>query len=234
MFESDSTKAKQIQSDVLLESLSSNEYFTSHTLQSLNKALNTTDKRIVGAINEIMKKQTSLQSATQNAINQQFSVLGDVLANPELLTKLQKVSTNLIEAVSKHDEEIKEIKETVPPQEKQVCFVIPRVNITTKSPEVFFPFKGTITKLVASVSSSCLNRDDDDAAIPIDIQYLSDNEWRKIVDIEIAKGECFATKNFNDDSLVINNKSIRIKINSLPANNDTTDVSVILYLTINN
>ena len=234
MFESDATKAKQIQSDVLLESLSGNEYFTSHTLQSLNKALNTTDKRIVGAINEIMKKQTSLQSATQNAINQQFSVLGDVLANPELLTKLQKVSTNLIEAVSKHEEEIQEIKETVPPQEKQVCFVIPRVNITTKSPEVFFPFKGTITKLVASVSSFCLNRDDDDAAIPIDIQYLNDGEWRKIVDIEIAKGECFATKNFNDDSLVINNKSIRIKINSLPANNDTTDVSVILYLTINN
>ena len=232
MFETDATKAKQLQSDVLLESTSGNEYFTSHTLQSLNKALNTTDKRIVGAINEIMKKQTSLQSATQNAINQQFSVLGDVLAQPELITKLQNVSNNLIEAVAKHDTQIQIIKETVPPQEKQVCFVIPRINTTTKSPEIYFPFKGTITKLVASVSSFCVNRNDDDAAIPIDIEYLRDGEWRKIVDIEIPKDEYVASKNFNDEELVVNNRSLRIKVKSLPVNNETTDMSVILFLTI--
>lgn len=234
MFETDAVKAAQIQSDVLLESTANNENFTYHKLANKNKSLDTSDKRMVGAVNEILKKQNSLQNAVQNSINQQFAVLGDVIAYPELLDKLQSVSGNLIEAVSKHDIEITNIKEISGPQEKDICFVIPRVNMTTKSPEIFFPFKGQLTRIVASVSSFCENRENEDADIPIDIEYLADDkEWRKFADATISKNEFVVSKNFNDPELIVNNRSLRIKINSLP-DGETTDMSVILCMKVIN
>ena len=60
MFETDAEKAAQIQSDVLLETTGTNGYFTYHKIANKNKSLDTNDKRIVGAINELLKKQNSL------------------------------------------------------------------------------------------------------------------------------------------------------------------------------
>lgn len=113
MFETDTEKAQQIQSDVLLESTANNPYFTAHKVPAKNKALNTTDKKIVGAINELLKKQNSLQNAVQNSINQSFDATGDIISHPDLLERLREISPSLIEAVCDHEEKINALQELV-------------------------------------------------------------------------------------------------------------------------
>ena len=113
MFETDTEKAQQIQSDVLLEKTSDNPNFTYHKLAAKNKSLDTSDKRIVGAINEILKKQNALQTAVQTSINQSFDATGDIISDPSLLERLREVSPNLIEAVCDHDEKINTLQELV-------------------------------------------------------------------------------------------------------------------------
>lgn len=113
MFETDTEKAQQIQSDVLLEKTSDNPNFTYHKLAAKNKSLDTSDKRIIGAINEILKKQNALQTAVQTSINQSFDATGDIISEPELLERLRAVSPNLIEAVCDHEEKINTLQELV-------------------------------------------------------------------------------------------------------------------------
>lgn len=113
MFETDTEKAQQIQSDVLLEKTSDNPNFVYNKLAAKNKSLDTSDKRIVGAINELLKKQNSLQSAVQTSINQSFDATGDIISDPELLERLRAVSPNLIEAVCDHEEKINTLQELV-------------------------------------------------------------------------------------------------------------------------
>ena len=111
MFETDTEKAQQIQSDVLLEKTSDNPNFAYHKVPAKNKSLDTSDKRIVGAINELLKKQNSLQNAVQTSINQSFVATGDIISDPELLERLRAVSPNLIEAVCDHEEKINTLQE---------------------------------------------------------------------------------------------------------------------------
>lgn len=233
MYEQDTDKANQIQSDVLIETTANNPNFQASKISSKNTAFNTDDKRVVGAINELLAAQNKLYESTQATVKEQNDLIGDTTATPELKEKLTAVSTNLIEAVAKCDTNITTIKKAIAKENKQVCFVVPRVNSTTKCPEIYFPFYGTLNRIVASVSSTCANRGDDDAEIPLTLQYQFDNEWRDIATVSIAKDNFYISKNFTDDTLIVDNKPMRVKVGSVPVSGETYDLSVIVFMTVN-
>ena len=232
MYAQDTNKANQIQSDVLIETTANNPNFKASKISSKNTAFQTDDKRVVGAINELAERQDTLQLSVKASIDKQYEVLGDVISKPELLDKLKNVSENLIDAVVKCDSDIAAIKKDSETIEKQVCFVIPRVNKTTKSPEIYFPFYGTLTRIVASVSSQCANRAEEDAEIPLTLQYRFDNEWRDMANLSIAKDSFYAQKNFKDETLIVNNKPMRVKIGNVPESGETYDMTVIVFMTV--
>lgn len=232
MYEQDIDKANQIQSDVLIETTANNPNFKTSKVASKNTALKTSDKRVVGAVNELADKQDTIQLSVKNSINKQFEIIGDVISKPKLADNLKAVSDNLINAVIKCDNNITLIKKDAATIEKQICFVVPRVNKTTKSPEIYFPFYGTLNRIVASVSSQCANRSEEDAAIPLSLQYRFDNEWRNLADVTIDKDNFYAQKNFNDETLIVDNKPMRIKINNIPESGETYDLSVIVFMKV--
>lgn len=133
MFSTDTEGMQQIQSDVLLESLSTNPYFKKSTIANKNKALTTNSEFIVGAINEILKKHNTSIVTTDTALNQVYDIVGNVNSNPELLVKLKEIGDNLILAIIALNDKINQLQSNVSVK-KSYCQVI---NIDEGTQNVF-------------------------------------------------------------------------------------------------
>lgn len=66
-----------IQHDVLWEDTATNPNLPKSNVSSLNKALKTTNTRLIKAINEVHANNQAIMAANQNLINQLNTALGD-------------------------------------------------------------------------------------------------------------------------------------------------------------
>ena len=103
----------QLQHDILTSKTSSNPLFTSSPVPTMNKALSTTDKRIVGAINELKKENANTLTSLNNNLDGFLNVIGNYNTNPDLLTNLQLIGTDIISIIIAMDTEIKELKKQI-------------------------------------------------------------------------------------------------------------------------
>lgn len=89
------------QYDILFENLDNNPYLEENVIESLNKKLKTNSKEIISAINEIFDKSTSINKKTDNMINLYNNIIGDTLANTNLISDLKKIDYNMLLAIVK-------------------------------------------------------------------------------------------------------------------------------------
>jgi len=95
------SELNKLQYDILYNSTDENEYLTSSPVESLNKALKTENKRIILAINEILRNTQSALDATNEFKIRFNSIIGNEIADPTLLANLQEIDTNFFKAVYK-------------------------------------------------------------------------------------------------------------------------------------
>jgi hypothetical protein len=102
----------ELQSDILGEKLTNNPLMKASKVQAKNKALTTSQKTIVNAINELVAKITELSSSTSSDLNTMYSVIGAFQENPELKNELtsRQAETILALAAQTYDE-VQAIKE---------------------------------------------------------------------------------------------------------------------------
>jgi hypothetical protein len=91
----------ELQADTLGESIASNPYLPKSPTPSKNKGLNTIKQFVTGAINELLATINSIKTLVQTSLGQQQTVLGDFIADPMLVTDLQKIDTSVIKALVK-------------------------------------------------------------------------------------------------------------------------------------
>lgn len=99
MFSTDTEGTQKLQSDILLENLSTNSYFVKSNFTSKNKALKTTAQNVILAINELLKKQADLTDTITTAVAQCYGVVGNTMSQPELAETLHAVGENTILAI---------------------------------------------------------------------------------------------------------------------------------------
>src|SRR4051794_2037943 len=93
------TQTKQAQYDVLWEIMTANELLPYSAVSSLNKQLNTTNKSMIKAINELL----SLLETNNTTVENFGTVLNDYIGNTELditdWDNLKLIDTNVIKAI---------------------------------------------------------------------------------------------------------------------------------------
>ena len=90
----------ELQSDVLGEKLTSNPLMKASGVKSKNKALKTTQKTIVNAINELLEAQDKLTTATLQDLAKMYSALGEFGKNEALFDELKSRGADSILALA--------------------------------------------------------------------------------------------------------------------------------------
>lgn len=90
---------EQLQYDALWESTENNSLLPYSTSSRKNKALYTTQKRIIGAINEILLEAHKATNNVDNFITRFNTIMGNEIVDTELLTNLQKVDENVFKSI---------------------------------------------------------------------------------------------------------------------------------------
>jgi hypothetical protein len=91
----------ELQYDALGASLVDNPHLPASPIPSKNKALNTSKPYVTGAINELLQTIENIRNLVQTSLSQQQAVLGDFIADPTLLSDLQKVDSSVLKAIIK-------------------------------------------------------------------------------------------------------------------------------------
>lgn len=97
----DNQELYSAQYDILFENLENNPYFEENPIESLNKKLKTNAKEIISAINEVFDKNESINIKTNNMIKLYNNIIGDSLANTNLISDLKKIDYNMLLAITK-------------------------------------------------------------------------------------------------------------------------------------
>jgi hypothetical protein len=91
----------ELQYDALGASVVDNPYLPASPIPSKNKVLNTSKPYVTGAINELLQTIENIRNLVQTSLSQQQAVLGDFIADPTLLSELQKVDSSVLKAIIK-------------------------------------------------------------------------------------------------------------------------------------
>lgn len=98
---------KKLQYDILYTSTENNGYLQPSDVEILNKALKTTNKRVVNAINEVLSKANTSLNTITNFRDRFNDVMGNEIADPDLKTNLLKIGNNVQDAIYKlYDREL--------------------------------------------------------------------------------------------------------------------------------
>ena len=147
MFATPETQLFKNQYDILFVDTQDNPYLKSASRESKNKALKTSDKRIIKAINEIKAKADSVESTTNSFIAFTNNIIGDHAGDADLHNNFVNTGYhNLTEAVIGINSKVKDIT-------KEIVFLIPKINSSIVSPEIAVPFDCTIKKVLARYST---------------------------------------------------------------------------------
>lgn len=106
------TEEKQLlQADVLWEDTSTNPNLTSSSIPSKNKAFKTTNKRTIGAVNELKESIDKIQKTVDINISSFIEVLGDYNLDPSLKEDLTNIAPSILEAIKVMYDEIQLLKQ---------------------------------------------------------------------------------------------------------------------------
>lgn len=90
----------ELQSDILGEKITNNPLMKSSKMVAKNKALNTKQKTVINAINELLTNLGGSQAQTEKSLAQMYDVLGNFAQNPELLNELTSRGAETILALA--------------------------------------------------------------------------------------------------------------------------------------
>lgn len=96
----------ELQSDILGEKITNNPLMKASKMVAKNKALNTKQKTVINAINELLTNLGGSQAQTEKSLAQMYDVLGDFAQKPELTNELTSrgVETVLALAAKAYDD----------------------------------------------------------------------------------------------------------------------------------
>lgn len=98
-----------LQYDALWESIEDNPYLPYKTSDFSNKSLNTSNKRIIKAINEILKIAETAKENADSVSNRFNVVIGNETGDPTLLEELQKIDENFFKALFKINKQVNDL-----------------------------------------------------------------------------------------------------------------------------
>ena len=104
-----SPELDQHQYDVLYDSIADNPLLPKTTLAITNKGLNTSKQSVIGAVNELLSRQGTMQTTVDTSLAQQNAVLGNV-NDDTVVAQLHAIDTNVIAAIVKIYNELQAIK----------------------------------------------------------------------------------------------------------------------------
>lgn len=99
------TNIQELQMDVLNEDTSMNPLFVYSKVATRTKALNTTAKTIVKAINEVLMRTNSINTDLNSALSRIMKLLGNT-SDPVLATKVNERGNSIAEIVLELDDKI--------------------------------------------------------------------------------------------------------------------------------
>ena len=112
---------------------------------------------------------------------------------------------------------------------KDLVFVMPTAKLDDRSTEIFFPYNGTCTDIVATVGSVNM-RDETPGAgdITIELQRWEDSVWNVITSFTIVSGKNI--KDMHNLTYPITKSSMRLKITG--ASEKFADLTVVMIVAV--
>lgn len=113
--ETDITKNfSELQADILTEDTAQNSKMPAAKTVKRNKALKTSNKTIVNAINELLASQEKIQEKTSQSLKDIYDILGNFAVNPSLKNELtSRGAETVLELASKTYDALQAIKDLV-------------------------------------------------------------------------------------------------------------------------
>ena len=167
MFTTPETQLYKSQYDMLYESTEANPYLKYSSRASKNKALKTSDKRIIQAINENKASIDSLSSTLTTGLISQNAKIGNLDGDATLNAAFQATGFNsLADGIIK-------LHEKATAETKNIYFIYPKIISTTNFPEIYVPMELHAVSATArySVIDNSLSNISQD--IKIELQHTS-------------------------------------------------------------
>jgi len=92
----------KLQSSVLDKTTGDNTWLAPHAIPTLARNLNTSNKRVIKAINELLSRIDSLDDSTIDIAATYDKLIGDTKENPQLEDDLLKMAPHIIDALKKN------------------------------------------------------------------------------------------------------------------------------------
>lgn len=89
-----------LQHDLLAKDISNNPYLVYDAIYALNKSLDTDNKNIIGAINELTRRISGVEGSGRQILKNIIEILGNTVSKPEIKQKILEEYPSLIEAVA--------------------------------------------------------------------------------------------------------------------------------------
>ena len=196
MFTTPETQLFKDQYDILYELTDKNPYLKYSSRASKNKALKTSDKRIIMAINENKAAIDSLSSTTITRLVNQDGKIGNLDGDPQLNADFQATGySSLADGLIKLH--AKSATET-----KNIFFIFPKVIATTNMPEIYVPLNLHIISIYARYSEIDNSMGSINQDIKIELQHtIKENPTSFITfkEIVIPTGQSFVSEDFETD-----------------------------------
>ena len=156
------------QYDNLYETTEKNPYLKKSAKASKNKALNTTKKGVIPAINELKSGADTMKKTGYKSI---------------------------ADGVIALKEEADTAKAAIESTTKEIVFVFPKISTTTIFTEIYVPFKYKILKIDAHVSNVDNKRATTGTEVSFTLQHKSNESitFDDIQSLEIASADTFAS-----------------------------------------
>lgn len=223
MFTTPETQLFKSQYDILFETTETNPYLKASNRASKNKALKTSDKRIIQAINENKTRIDSINSTVISTLNAQNAIIGDQLGDADLkaafdATGYTSLSDGIINLYTKTGK-----------MEKQFMFVFPKVNTSTVWPELYIPFDMTILSVAArfsEIDNTVSNITNDIKIVLQHTDNASPTSFTTFKEVSIKAGESFVSETL-DTAIDLSSGLVKTVIQDAPENLKNINVVVI-------
>lgn len=95
----DTDTMNEIQEQVLTTNVTDNPLMPYNKIARKNKQLNTNNKAVIQAVNELFSKSTQVEKYTTDSVIAQNKIIGDAINDPDMLNKLKGVAPTIIDAL---------------------------------------------------------------------------------------------------------------------------------------
>jgi len=95
----DKETLNELQDQILTSNVTDNPLMKPSKIRSKNKMLETNNKGVVQAINEIFEKSKQIETYTTESVLAQNQLIGDAYNDPDLMRKLKSIAPNVIDAL---------------------------------------------------------------------------------------------------------------------------------------